>query len=299
MKKILVSGLVNTETTVPVKRFPIDYFPIDYPFFDVNTRVSGVAYNLAKAFRSLGDDVKLITMTGTDFSAGYVKTKIEEIGISTEHIKCTLKETPNTVVLYDPEGKRQIYCDLKDLQDTAYRFEKETYADCDVVVACNTNYNRDLLKKAKQDGKIIATDVHVLSDISDAYNRDFMAYANLLFLSDENLPKDAREFLLEIEEAYRNDIIVLGMGKKGALMYVRQEDLFYELPAVNVGEVVNTVGAGDALFGAFIHYFAKGLSPIECLKRAEVFAAYKIGFDGASVGFADEEAVEKMMTEML
>ena len=165
-------------------------------------------------------------------------------------------------------------------------------------MACNTNYNRDLLKKAKQDGKIIATDVHVLSDISDAYNRDFMAYANLLFLSDENLPKDAREFLLEIEEAYRNDIIVLGMGKKGALMYVRQEDLFYELPAVNVGEVVNTVGAGDALFGAFIHYFAKGLSPIECLKRAEVFAAYKIGFDGASVGFADEETVEKMMTEM-
>lgn len=296
MKKILISGLVNTETTVPVKQFPIDYFPIDYPFFGVNTRVSGVAYNLAKAFRSLGDDVNLITMTGTDFGAEYVKSKIEEIGISTENIQCTLKETPNTVVLYDNEGKRQIYCDLKDLQDTEYSFDKEIYADCDVVIACNTNYNRDLLKKAKRDQKIIATDVHVLSDITDEYNRDFMAYADILFLSDENLPKDEREFLLEIEEAYKNDIIVLGMGKKGALMYVKQEDLFYELPAVNVGEVVNTVGAGDALFSAFIHYFAKGLSPIECLKRAEVFAAYKIGFDGASVGFADEETVEKMMT---
>lgn len=296
MKKILISGLVNTETTVPVKQFPIAYFPIDYPFFGVNTRVSGVAYNLAKAFQSLGDDVNLITMTGTDFGAEYVKSKIEEIGISTENIQCTLKETPNTVVLYDNEGKRQIYCDLKDLQDTEYSFDKETYADCDVVIVCNTNYNRDLLKKANRDQKIIATDVHVLSDITDEYNRDFMAYADILFLSDENLPKDAREFLLEIEEAYKNNIIVLGMGKKGALMYVKQENLFYELPAVNVGEVVNTVGAGDALFSAFIHYFAKGLSPIECLKRAEVFAAYKIGFDGASVGFADEETVEKMMT---
>ena len=67
-----------------------------------------------------------------------------------------------------------------------------------------------------------------------------------------------------------------------------------ELPAVNVNEVVNTVGAGDALFSSFIHFYAKGLKPIDCLKRAEVFAAYKIGFDGASVGFTDEETVEKL-----
>lgn len=295
MKKILISGLINTETTVKVKEFPIAYFPIDYPFFGVNTRVSGVAYNLAKAFKSLGDDVKLATMTGTDFSAEYVKSQMEEIGISTEYIKCTLKETPNSVVLYDNAGKRQIYCDLKDVQDTDYHFEKEIYADCDIVIACNTNFNRELLEKARLDHKIIATDVHVLSDIMDEYNRDFMKYANILFLSDENIQEDYREFVLKIEKEYKNDIIVLGMGEKGALMYVKQEDIFYELPAVNVREVVNTVGAGDSLFSSFIHYYAKGLSPIECLKRAEIFAAYKIGFDGASVGFADEETVEKMM----
>lgn len=292
MKKILISGLINTETTVKVKKFPIDYFPIDYPFFGVNTRVSGVAYNIAKAIKALGDDVELVTMTGTDFSAEYVKNQIQEIGISTENVKCTLKETPNSVVLYDNDGNRQIYCDLKDVQDTSYNFEKELYEDCDVVIACNTNFNRELLKKAHQDNKIIATDVHVLSDIRDEYNRDFMKYANILFLSDENVQEDYRDFLLKIEKEYQNDIIVLGMGKKGALMYVKQEDNFYELPAMNVGKVINTVGAGDSLFSAFIHYYAKGLSPIECLKRAEIFAAYKIGFDGASVGFADEETVE-------
>lgn len=294
MKKILISGLINTETTVKVKKFPIDYFPIDYPFFGVNTRVSGVAYNIAKAIKALGDDVELVTMTGTDFSAEYVKNQIQEIGISTENVKCTLKETPNSVVLYDNDGNRQIYCDLKDVQDTSYNFEKELYEDCDVVIACNTNFNRELLKKAHQDNKIIATDVHVLSDIRDEYNRDFMKYANILFLSDENVQEDYRDFLLKIEKEYQNDIIVLGMGKKGALMYVKQEDNFYELPAMNVGKVINTVGAGDSLFSAFIHYYAKGLSPIECLKRAEIFAAYKIGFDGASVGFADEETVEAL-----
>ena len=298
MKKILVSGLINTETTVKVKSFPIEYFPIDYPFFGVNTRVSGVAYNLVKALKSLGDDVSLVTMTGDDFSAEYIKTEVEKAGVDTKHISNMLKETPNSVVLYDNEGKRQIYCDLKDIQDIKYDFEETLYNHSDVVIACNTNFNRELLKKAKAAGKMIATDVHVLGDIDDEYNQDFMKYANILFLSDENIKADYKKFILSIEEKFGNDIIVLGMGKKGALMYVKDKNKFYELPAVDVKEVVNTVGAGDALFSSFIHFYAKGLKPIECLKRAEVFAAYKIGFDGASVGFTDEETVEKLVKEL-
>ena len=299
MKKILVSGLINTETTVRVKEFPIEYFPIDFPFFGVNTRVSGVAYNLAKAFRSLGDDVRLVTMTGQDFSADYIKAEVEKIGVDTGYIKGILEATSNSVVLYAPDGRRQIYCDLKDIQDQNYNFEPAVYEDCDIVVACNINFNRELLKKASAAGKIIATDVHVLSDIEDDFNADFMRCANILFLSDENIKTDYREFLMSIERKFENDIIVLGMGKKGALMYVREEDKFYELPAVNVKEVVNTVGAGDALFSSFIHFYAKGLTPIECLKRAEVFAAYKIGFDGASVGFCDEDTVESLLPSVM
>ena len=297
MKKILVSGLINTETTVKIKSFPIEYFPIDYPFFGVNTRVSGVAYNLVKALKSLGDDVSLVTMTGDDFSADYIKAEVKNAGVDTKYVNNILKATPNSVVLYDGNGKRQIYCDLKDVQDIEYDFKEELYMDSDVVIACNTNFNRELLKKAKAAGKIIATDVHVLGDIDDEYNQDFMKNANILFLSDENIKTDYKKFLMSIEEKFGNDIIVLGMGNKGALMYVKEENKFYELPAVNVNKVVNTVGAGDALFSSFIHFYAKGLKPIDCLKRAEVFAAYKIGYDGASVGFTDEQTVEKIVNQ--
>lgn len=297
MAKILVSGLINTETTVRIKQFPIEYFPIDYPFFGVNTRVSGVAYNLVKALKTLDDDVKLVTMTGWDFGGDYIQSEVEKSGVDAGYIKRTLETTSNSVVLYAPDGKRQIYCDLKDIQDKQYNFEETIYNDCDIVAACNINYNRELLSKAKASGKIIATDVHVLSDIDDAYNADFMEAANILFLSDENIEGDYKEFLTSIENKYHNDIIVLGMGKNGALMYVKEEDEFFELPAVNVNTVVNTVGAGDALFSGFIHYYAKGFSPIECLKRAEIFASYKIGFDGAAVGFCDEEMLEKMVKQ--
>ena len=294
MKKILVSGLINTETTVKVRKFPIEYYPIDYNFFGVNTRVSGVAYNIAKALKALGDEVRLVTMTGEDFSSQYIISEVKKIGVSTEYINAVLSQTPSSVVLYDDEGKRQIHCDLKDIQDIKYEFQDDVYEECDIVVACNINFNRELLRKAKASGKIIATDVHVLGDINDEYNKDFMQCANILFLSDENIKSDYREFLMEIENKYNNDIIVLGMGSKGVLMYVKEENQFYELPAVTVGKVVNTVGAGDSLFSSFIHYYAKGLNPVEAIKKAEIFASYKIGYDGAAEGFANEEIIEEL-----
>lgn len=295
MSKILISGLINTETTVKVKGFPIEYFPIDYPFFGVNTKVSGVAYNLAKALKTLGDDIELVSMIGDDFAAEYIIKEMENIGVNTNNVNKKLSQTPSSVVLFAPDGRRQIYCDLKDVQESTYEFHKEMYENCDIVIACNTNFNRDLLKMAKNDDKIIATDVHVLSDINDEYNKDFMKYANILFLSDENVPKDYKAFVMSIEETYGNDIIVLGRGSNGALMYVKEEDKFYELPAVNLGEVVNTVGAGDALFSSFLHYYSKGMTPIEALNRAQLFASYKIGFNGASEGFASEEQIENIV----
>jgi ribokinase len=42
---ILVSGLINIETTLKVDSFPIEYSPVRYPFFGVNSAVSGVGYN--------------------------------------------------------------------------------------------------------------------------------------------------------------------------------------------------------------------------------------------------------------
>lgn len=296
MSKIVISGLVNTETTVRVHQFPIDYYPIDYPFFGVNTAVSGVAYNIALALTTLGDGVRLLSMTGSDFPAEYIKKELASAGIGTEHIRPKLKETPSSVVLYDETGRRQIYCDLKDIQEASYGFSGEQLADADMVVACNINFNRELLRLAKQMGKIIATDVHVLGSVWDDYNREFMECADILFLSDEAVGEDPYRFLMELEDAYHTPVIVLGRGSKGALMYLRDENWFHEMPAAHVGEVVNTVGAGDALFSAFIHFYARGLAPVECLKRAQVFASAKIRVSGASRGFVTEQEIEDMLS---
>ena len=294
--KILVSGLLNTETTTAVRGFPIHYYPIDYPFFGVNTAVSGVAFNLAKALKTLGDEVRLTSMTGQDFAAAYIRDSLQELDISTEYVQPKLRQTPSSVVLYDPEGKRQIYCDLKDIQETAYAFDASVLEGIDLVVACNINFNRPLLSLAKQAGKVIATDVHVLSDIHDEYNREFMEHADILFLSDEAVGENYRDFLCQLASAYPCRIIVMGRGAQGAALYQRETGEILELPAASAGTVVNTVGAGDALFSSFLHFYAKGMAPVDALHRAQIFAAHKITANGASNGFVSEKEIDQWLS---
>lgn len=297
MRKILVSGLLNTETTAAVRGFPIHYYPIDYPFFGVNTAVSGVAFNISKALRTLGDQVQLVSMTGNDFAASYICDTLHSLNIDTSHVQPRLKQTPASVVLYDPEGKRQIYCDLKDIQETPCDFAPYILDDADLVIACNINFNRPLLPLAKAAGKLIATDVHVLANVHDDYNREFMEHADILFLSDEAVGDGYRAFIEQLAATYPCKIIVMGRGAKGAALYLRETGEIIELPAASIGSVVNTVGAGDALFSAFLHYYAKGLAPAEALQRAQIFAACKIRFSGASNGFVSEQEVDLWLSQ--
>lgn len=294
MSHILISGLVNTETTVRVREFPIPYYPIDYPFFGISTAVSGVGFNLAAALRTLGDRVTLLSMVGDDLPGQTVRRELEALGVATEGVRNCLKETPGSVVLYDEQGRRQIYCDLKDIQETAYGFTEETCRGVDLVMACNINFNRPLLHAAKAAGKTVATDVHVLRDLYDDYNREFMQCADILFLSDEGIGEDYRGFLWELGRIYHNKIIVLGRGSRGAALHIPERGVFHELPAVQVGPVVNTVGAGDALFSAFNHCYARGFSPLEALRRAQIFASAKIGVSGAAKGFITEDRLEEL-----
>lgn len=297
MARILVSGLVNLETTAQVRQFPIPYYPIDYPFFGVNSAPSGVAFNIAKALTILEDQVFLCSMTGRDFPGEYIRRELEDLGISTVAITSGIRQTASSVVLYDPEGKRQVYCDLKDIQEAAYPFTRELVEKADLVAACNINFNRPLLHLAKALGKTVATDVHVLGNIDDDYNWEFLECADIVFLSDEAVGEDYQSFLWALIHRYDPKVLVLGRGSRGAALYLRGSDRIEEYTAFHLGPVVNTVGAGDALFSAFLHFYAAGVSPREALCRAQLFAARKIMTDGAAQGFADLKEMEELWVQ--
>lgn len=94
MAKVLIAGLVNVETTLQVRQFPIEYYPIDYPFFGVNSAVSGVGYNIAAALSTLGDVVHLASLVGRDFQSQYIKDTLENRGIDPRYLLPQLHQTP-------------------------------------------------------------------------------------------------------------------------------------------------------------------------------------------------------------
>jgi len=294
MSRFFVAGLINLETTLAIDGFPVPYFPVRYPFFGIQTTVSGVGYNIAKALNMLGDQVDFASLIGGDDNGDLVRKALEADRIDDGLILSNVNETAQSVIIYDRQGKRQIHTDLKDIQDQAYPLDKAITAieQADLVVICNINFARPLLKAAKNAGKWVATDVHALSSLEDDYNQDYLRAADILFLSDESLPDSPEQIARKILNQFNTRIVVLGLGAEGALMGVRRDGFIGRFPAVRTREVVNTIGAGDALFSAFIDRFQRTRDPYLAIRQAMVFASYKIGEKGAAQGFLTGEDLD-------
>lgn len=289
------------ETTLAVESFPLPYFPVRYPFFGVQTAVSGVGFNLAKALTTLGNQVDFASLIGGDGNGFLARKALREAGIHDELVLDALDETAQSVILYDPDGRRQIHTDLKDIQERAYppgERAREAIKACDLAVVCNTNFARPFLAIAREAGKHIATDVHALSDLTDVYNREFMQYADILFLSDESLPDSPEITARRLIDLYGVSLVVIGLGEGGALLALRDEDFVGRFPAVHTRVVVNTIGAGDALFAAFLDRYLRIGDPVRALKAAMVFASYKIGEKSAALGFLTGEGLDAWMEKV-
>jgi len=297
MAKIVVAGLINIETTLQVEGFPIYYDPVRYPFYGVNSTVSGVGYNIAKALTILGDDITFLSMVGKDLAGKLVSETLEEENIPALNVLSVLDKTPQSVILYEKGGRRQIHVDLKDIQERAYPPETlpSFFHPEELAVLCNINFARPLLGLAKKAGACIATDVHAIGSLEDEYNQDFMAHADILFMSDERIPHPPEEWAEKTLQRFGNQILVIGLGAEGALLAVRGDGYIGRIPAVTTRPVVNTIGAGDALFSAFLHFYRKTNDPYLSIRKAVVYASYKIGASGAAEGFLKEIELDRLV----
>lgn len=300
MAKILVSGLVNLEMSVPVNSFPVDYTPITYLFNGISTAVSGVGYNVFCALESLGDSVRPCSVTGKDLASSVIAGAFVEKKAGTEFLFPVLDKTCTSCVLFDDQGKRRIFCDLSRVQEITLpesAFDS-LVSGIEGVVLCNTNFNRKLLNYLCGKDLPVFTDVHVLSDVYDSYNSPFMKRADVLFLSHENVSGNHEDFLIRLYNEYGNKIIVLGQGSSGAMILDGSEKKIYTMESVLPRPLVNTLGAGDALFSSFVHFYLKKFSPLEALKYAVTFAGWKIGESGGSKGFCTGDELFRLVKDL-
>ena len=296
MSKILVGGFAQIETIVKVDKLPVPYKQFESIPDMINTDVGGAGFNSAMALRWLGNEVDFMSMVSKQYSRMQIEAHLQKqnVDLSTDYVLPKLAGMPTSVILYC-NGKKQTFEDVKDIRTVEYDvdlFERQI-KDKDMVLISNCNFCRPLIGLAKKYNKPLAVNVRSMRAEKIAQKADFLAAADILYISDDDLECSPFECIEECRAKYNPEIVIMGVGSKGAILYTREDNSILEYKPVKTNEIVNTVGAGNAMYSAFLHYYLKTKDAKESIKDALLFASYKIGFVGASNGFMTEEQIEQ------
>ncbi len=296
MSRFMVAGFTQIETIVKVDEFPVPYMQFKSIPDMINTNIGGCGYNESMALKWLGNEVDFMSMIGKDLNKNEIYQKLMATGVDLDfkYVLPLLDDMPSSVILYH-NGKKQIFEDVKDARTVAYDCDlfESRIQDKDMVLISSCNFCRPVMELAKKYHKPLAVNVRSMRKEKVVQKEDFLKAADILYISDDELDKDPYECIQECREKYNQEIIIIGIGSKGVILYTREDNSILEYKPVKTNEVINTVGAGNAMFSAFLHYYVKTGDAKEAIKNALLFASYKIGFIGTSNGFMTEEQIEQ------
>lgn len=295
MSKVLVAGFIQIETIVNVEQIPVRYKPVRSKPNTIFTSVGGDAYNTSLALTWLGNSVDFISMIGKANDRNIINPHGAEIELVSDYVLPLLSETPTAVIFYDEDKQQQIFEDIKNIREISYDLELCEYRlqRCELVVLSNANFCRPFIAMAKEYKKKLAINIREYKAENLVYNRDFLEAADIIYVSDDNLTEDPYVFVRELADNYDPEIIILGQGNKGVILYSKNDSMLAHFNSVRTNEIINTVGAGNALFSCFLHYYTRDQDATNAIKKAVLFASYKIGFVGTSNGFMTEEQIDQ------
>lgn len=244
----------------------------------------GKGLNVARVIRLCGSDTKAAGLAG-GYNGQYLESLLDADGISYEfeHIN---GETRSCINILDPGYGSTEYleggCEVTEKEETAFleRFP-EIIRDSDVVTISGSaprGMGRDIYQKMIRIVKDLGK--KVILDTSGGYLEKGL----------ESLPtmvkpnKDEIEMLFDIKVRSQEDVIryaqkiykkgipyvVISLGGDGALLVCEKGIYQGKPPKI---EVVNTVGCGDSMVGAFAVAMERTMEPEDALKYAVAVAS--------------------------
>lgn len=252
--RVVVVGIANQQTSLPVGRFPIEYAPQRYLNGTIRHTVAGVGFNVARALSALGNMVALASPLGEDNPAALIDAEAYRYNLSTHLCRRDLYRTPRSVVLYDDFGRRQVYTDLSDAVDFHFRsedLEPDLYR-ADVVVLSDLEMGRPLIQPLRQHRQPFAVDLQDVQGPDSPADEEFLA-ADYLNMSNGLVAGREREVLLALRDRSHARVLSMTMGADGVLVVGRDmaEPVHVETPEVLA---ISTAGAGDTYWAVFLHH---------------------------------------------
>jgi sugar/nucleoside kinase (ribokinase family) len=292
--RIVVAGVASLYLTMPVEQFPIPYAPSRQPPW-MHAGVGGVGLHVARVLSALGNEVDLCSVVGDDPAGAAIRGELARHGLDGPGI-VTGPGSSLGLVLVDRDGRRAGHPYLSAIDAVDYppeRFE-QLAQDADLAVLTNTVFARALLPSAKRLNLPIAVDVHLIGDLDDPYDRPWLEAADVLFCSHEHLPCPPRRWIGLVFARYPGcAIVAVGLGPRGCLLGLRDGRLV-EAEGLAPRGVVNTNGAGDALFASFLHGWLATGNPVDALAQAVLYAGWKVGAASPIAECLDANQLEQL-----
>ncbi|SFC87941.1 carbohydrate kinase family protein [Algibacter pectinivorans] len=262
---------------------------------DYHRYLGGSPANVAMNSARLGLNSVMVATVGNDGFGEYIFKRLNEIGVSTAHIRM-IDTQPTSVIFVSRTDGTPDFIPFREADSciTEDQISKETLANAKVYhTTCFALSKKPaqstILNKAKEAfnlGCQLSIDVNyakkLWSSQEEAFNiiKAYCKYNPLVKVSEDDMSRLFEEDLPhdKIFEFFHNegvDTVCLTLGSKGVKLSQKGKSVI-ELPAIKIDVVMDATGAGDAFWSGFLFAHIKEKPVEECLQIALKLAALKL-----------------------
>jgi sugar/nucleoside kinase (ribokinase family) len=271
---VVVVGNVGIDTNVYAYGDDID-FSIEANFTQNLDYVGQAGGYASRGYAQLDKKTAFIGYVGDDYQGCFIREELARDGIDTQAVFIDPCGTSRSINFMYRDGRRKNFYDGKGHMQLQPDLDacKAVLAEAKVAHFNIPNWARYLLPLAKELGVTIACDLQDVVSVDDAYRRDFVEQADILFFSAANYP-DPAPLIEAFMQTSRVQIVLVGMGAQGCALGTRDGVQFFEAVAMDV-PVIDTNGAGDGLAVGFVtSYVLDGYSLSDSVWRGQIAARY-------------------------
>ena len=285
MKKIVVIGSSNVDTTLHVKDFPKPGETINAT--EITSAGGGKGANQAIAAAKSGAETYFINRVGEDSEGGYITHQLKSYGVDTTYVQTTMgSKTGHAYITLNEAGQNDIIIDhganyeltVEDIQAAS-----DLFKDVDCVIAqfeTPLEATIEAFKLAKKAGKITILNP---APAIDKIPEELLQYTDIITPNETESAKitgiqikDNSTLATNAEKLHLLGVITY--GDKGA--YISSADIETLVPAYKV-KATDTTGAGDTFIGYLASNLKADLSNFEeaakIASRASSIAVQRLG----------------------
>ena len=253
----------------------------------------------ARGYAQLGWRTAFVGAVGDDRCGWWVRYELARDGVDLAGLFPDPAGTARSVNLMSGDGRRRNFYDGKghvglvpDADRCARVLRRARLAHVHLP-----DWARHLLAPARAAGLVIACDLQDVVDPDDAYRRDFVEAADVLFLSTVN-HGDPDPLIRRYLAGRPDRIVVAGMGAAGCAVGTRHGVKRYP-PVPGEAPVADTNGAGDGLAVGFLTSLVLEGRPLEdAVLRGQIVARHTCGLRADSSHLIRREALERRFQEL-